>query len=88
MLIGGRIFIFLGLTGIALAVLVKLVLREPVRGAMEFDDQTEIKKAALHGVTQDSYKNSCLVGNVLWDSFWLFCFLFKISISHESTWSR
>ena len=39
-----RIFIFLGLTGIALALLVKLVLREPVRGAMEFDNQTEIKK--------------------------------------------
>ena len=39
-----RIFIFLGLTGIALALLVKLVLREPVRGAMEFNDQTEIKK--------------------------------------------
>ena len=39
-----RIFIFLGLTGVALAVLVKLVLREPVRGAMEFDDQAEIKK--------------------------------------------
>ena len=39
-----RIFIFLGLTGVALAVLVKLVLREPVRGAMEFNDQTEIKK--------------------------------------------
>ena len=39
-----RIFIFLGLTGVALAVLVKLVLREPVRGAMEFNDQTEIEK--------------------------------------------
>jgi MFS family permease len=39
-----KIFIFLGLTGIALALLVKLVLREPVRGAMEFNDQTEIEK--------------------------------------------
>ena len=39
-----RIFIFLGLTGIALAVLVKLVLREPMRGAMEFSDQTEIEE--------------------------------------------
>ena len=39
-----RIFIFLGLTGVALALLVKLVLREPVRGAMEFNDQTEIEK--------------------------------------------
>jgi MFS family permease len=29
-----KIFIFLGATGVALAVIVKLVLREPVRGAM------------------------------------------------------
>ena len=39
-----RIFIFLGLTGVALAIVVKIVLREPVRGAMEFNDQTEIEK--------------------------------------------
>jgi MFS family permease len=39
-----QIFIFLGLTGIALAVVVKLVIREPIRGAMEFDQQTEIIK--------------------------------------------
>jgi MFS family permease len=39
-----QIFIFLGLTGIALAVIVKLVIREPIRGAMEFDQQTEINK--------------------------------------------
>jgi len=37
-----RIFIFLGLTGIGLAVVVKLVLREPVRGAMELDADKEI----------------------------------------------
>ena len=37
-----RIFIFLGLTGIALAVVVKLVLREPVRGAMELDTDKKI----------------------------------------------
>ncbi|MFT4629897.1 MAG: MFS family permease [Arenicella sp.] len=37
-----RIFIFLGLTGIALAVVVKLVLREPKRGAMEFDNHADI----------------------------------------------
>ena len=37
-----RIFIFLGLTGIGLAVVVKLVLREPVRGAMELDTDKEI----------------------------------------------
>ena len=36
------IFIFLGLTGIGLAVVVKLVLREPVRGAMELDTDKEI----------------------------------------------
>ena len=39
-----QIFIFLGLTGIALAVVVKLVIREPIRGAMEFNQQTEIIK--------------------------------------------
>ena len=37
-----RIFIFLGVTGVVLAVIVKLVLREPVRGAMEFDNSTDI----------------------------------------------
>lgn len=37
-----RIFIFLGVTGVALAVIVRLVLREPVRGAMEYDDHTNI----------------------------------------------
>ena len=39
-----RIFIVLGLTGIGLAVIVKLVLKEPVRGAMELNQSTEIKK--------------------------------------------
>lgn len=37
-----RIFIFLGLTGIALALVVKLVLREPKRGAMEFENHADI----------------------------------------------
>jgi len=39
-----KIFIFLGVTGVGLAVVVKLVLREPVRGAMEFGQQAEIVK--------------------------------------------
>ena len=39
-----EIFIFLGVTGILLAIIVKLVIREPVRGAMEFNDQREIEK--------------------------------------------
>ena len=37
-----HIFIFLGVTGVVLAALVKLVLREPVRGAMEFDNSIDI----------------------------------------------
>ena len=37
-----RIFIFLGITGVALAVVVRLVLREPVRGAMEFGGRQDI----------------------------------------------
>ena len=39
-----RIFIFLGLTGIALAGIVRLTLREPVRGAMELERDTQIAK--------------------------------------------
>lgn len=39
-----RIFIFLGITGVVLAAIVKLTLREPSRGAMEFSDQTKIEK--------------------------------------------
>jgi len=39
-----QIFIFLGLTGIALAFIVKLVIKEPIRGAMDFEEQTEIIK--------------------------------------------
>lgn len=39
-----KIFVFLGLTGIALAGIVKLTLREPVRGAMELDNETSIPK--------------------------------------------
>ena len=37
-----RIFIFLGLTGIALAIVLRMVVREPVRGAMEFEEKVEI----------------------------------------------
>ena len=37
-----RIFIFLGVTGVALAVVVRLVLREPVRGALELDNHADI----------------------------------------------
>jgi MFS family permease len=39
-----KIFIFLGLTGIALAVLVRLLIKEPKRGAMEFDEIVEIEQ--------------------------------------------
>ena len=39
-----KIFVFLGVSGILLAIIVKLVIREPVRGAMEFNDQKEITK--------------------------------------------
>ena len=39
-----RIFIFLGLTGIALAGIVRLTLKEPSRGAMELDDNVQIAK--------------------------------------------
>jgi len=39
-----RIFIFLGITGIVLAGIVKLVLKEPVRGAMESSDEKSLDK--------------------------------------------
>ena len=39
-----RIFIILGITGVVLAGIVKLVLKEPKRGAMEFDDHASIKQ--------------------------------------------
>ena len=39
-----RIFIFLGVTGIVLAGIVKLVLKEPVRGAMEANDEKTLDK--------------------------------------------
>ena len=39
-----QIFIFLGLTGIALAFVVKLVIKEPKRGAMDFNQDKEITK--------------------------------------------
>lgn len=37
-----RIFVYLGVTGVLLAVVVRIVLREPKRGAMEADKQEEI----------------------------------------------
>jgi MFS family permease len=40
-----RIFIILGLFGIVLAVIVRLVLREPKRGAMELNEDQVIEKA-------------------------------------------
>jgi len=39
-----KIFVVLGCTGIALAVVVKLVLREPTRGAMEFGENKKIEQ--------------------------------------------
>ena len=39
-----RIFIILGVTGVALAVVVKLVLKEPTRGAQEFGHDTEVEQ--------------------------------------------
>ena len=39
-----QIFIFLGITGILLAVVVKFTIREPVRGVMEFGEKEDINK--------------------------------------------
>ena len=60
-----RIFIILGLTGVALAVFLRLVLREPKRGAMEFDNHDDI--------VQPPFKESLktLLGIPAW---WAMCF--------------
>lgn len=60
-----RIFIFLGITGIGLAVIVRLVLREPVRGAMELDSQTKI--------VQPPFKES-LKSLLKIPAWWAMCF--------------
>lgn len=39
-----RILVFLGITGVALAVVLRLLIREPKRGAMEFDNHAEIEQ--------------------------------------------
>ncbi|MFT7525036.1 MAG: MFS family permease [Arenicella sp.] len=60
-----RIFIFLGLTGVALAVVVKLVLREPKRGAMEFENHADI--------VQPPFKES-LKSLLRIPAWWAMCF--------------
>ena len=60
-----RIFVLLGVTGIGLAVVVRLVLREPVRGAMEFDSTTN--------VVQPPFMES-LVTLLKIPSWWWMCF--------------
>ena len=37
-------FIFLGVTGVILAIFLRILVREPVRGAMEFDTSTKLKQ--------------------------------------------
>lgn len=58
-------FIFLGLTGIGLAVIVKLVLKEPVRGAMEFEEEVVLKKPPFI----DSLKSLLKI-----PAWWAMCF--------------
>ncbi len=60
-----RIFVILGLTGVALAVFVKLVMKEPKRGAMEFDNHDEIEQPPF----KESLKT--LLGIPAW---WAMCF--------------
>lgn len=60
-----RIFVFLGVTGIALAIVVRLVLREPTRGAMEFG---ETKK-----IVQPPFKESLKILLKI-PAWWAMCF--------------
>jgi MFS family permease len=60
-----RIFVILGLAGIALALIVRLVLREPIRGAMEFESKVD--------VVQPPFLES-LVTLLRIPSWWWMCF--------------
>ena len=60
-----QIFIFLGVTGVLLAVIVKLVLKEPVRGSMEFDSETQLEKPPFI----DSVKSLLKI-----PAWWAMCF--------------
>ena len=60
-----KIFIFLGVTGVLLAVIVKLVLKEPVRGSMEFDSETQLQKPPFI----DSVKSLLKI-----PAWWAMCF--------------
>ncbi|RBP51090.1 spinster family MFS transporter [Arenicella xantha] len=60
-----RIFVFLGLTGVALAVVVRLVLREPIRGAMEFKNHASIKQPPF----KESLKSLLKI-----PAWWAMCF--------------
>ncbi len=60
-----RIFIVLGLTGVGLALVVKLLLKEPVRGAMELGTTAEIKKPPF----QESLKELIKI-----PAWWAMCF--------------
>ncbi|MEM9531272.1 MAG: MFS transporter [Pseudomonadota bacterium] len=59
-----RIFIILGVTGVALALVVKLVLREPRRGSMDLSEKTTLRKATF----RDAF--SCLLKIPSW---WAMC---------------
>jgi len=60
-----RIFIILGLTGIALAILVRLVVREPVRGAQEGHAEKAVKRESF----RQSLKTLLTI-----PSWWFMCF--------------
>ena len=61
-----RIFIVLGLTGIGLAVVVRLVLREPVRGAMETSKQAKITQLPFKQSLKTLLKKFPLGGGCVW----------------------
>ena len=60
-----RIFVILGLTGVVLAIIVRLVLREPNRGAMEFGDAKEVEQPPF----VESLKSLLKI-----PSWWAMCF--------------
>lgn len=71
-----RIFIFLGCVGIGLAVLVRLVLREPIRGAMELEAMKSSHKALdanSPSLNKPPFLESLKVLTTI-PSWWLMCF--------------
>ena len=71
-------FYFLGLTGIALAVVVKLVLKERFVVQWNYLQAPQFQNSFFR-VIEGTYAYTGMVGNVFWNSIWVICFICKIA---------